>query len=167
MANKLFIICPFSCLDKFLRNKFGNDIYFLTCSGAVLQCDDFEYISEVKRFILREKIKTIYIVNDTSCRFINGIIKKNKLYGLRSERVIEALYVEHYLSDFKNQSLLVQQNKLAEFNIKNLAHELMNSFLLGGCISELDIEIKGLITSKQYKLYKEIQIETNNKIHEL
>lgn len=168
MNNKLFLICPFSCMEKLLQSKYGNDIYFLTCSGAVLQYEELEYISEVKRFILREQIKTIYIVNDTSCRFINGIIKKNKLYGLKSEKIIEELYVEHYLSDFKNQSLLVQQNKLAELNIKNQANELMNSTLLGSTIFAFDIDIKGLITTKEKELFKEVQIKNNSyKIYEL
>lgn len=167
MSNKLFIICPFSQMEFFLQKKYGNDIYFLTCSGAVLQYEEYEYISEVKQFILREQIKTIYIANDTSCSFINGIIKKNKLHGLKSEKIIEELYIEYYLSDFKNQSLLVQQNKLAELNIKNQANELMNSTLLGSFIFEFDIEIKGLITTKEKELFKEVQIKNNNyKIYE-
>lgn len=162
MINKLFIVCPFSCMETFLQNKFGNDIFFLTSTAAVLPCKDVEYISEIKLFIIREKIKQIYIVNDTACRFINGIIKKNKIAGLPAEKVIEELYIEHYFSDFKYQSLLHQQNKLAELNIKNQATELINSILLGECISQFDLEIKGLITTKEKELLEEVQIKNQN-----
>lgn len=156
MANQLFVICPFSGMESFLQDKFGNDIYFLTYSAAVLQYQEFEYISEVKQFLYRERIKTIYIVNDTSCRFINEIIRRNKIPGLPIKKAIEELYVEHFFSEFKDQPLCHQTYKLAELNIKNQIHTIMNSFLLGSHIAEFDIEIRGIITSKENKLYKEI-----------
>lgn len=156
MANKLFIICPFSGIESFLQNKYGNNIYFLTYSGAVLQQWDLDYMLEVKHFIFRERIKKIYIVNDTSCRFLNAIIKKNKILGFHSEKIIEDLYIEYYLSEFKDQSLFSQQQKLAELNIKNQVDEIMNSTLFKEYIDEFSIEIKGLITSKEKKLVKEI-----------
>ena len=67
----------------------------------------------------------------------------------------------HYFSDFKDQSLFSQQNKLAELNITNQANELFNSSLLGSCIAEFDIEIKGLITTKEKKIFKEVQTINN------
>ena len=167
MANQLFIVCPFSSMETFLQNKYGNDIFFLTCSGAVLQFQDFDFILEVIDFIVREKIQTIYIANDTSCRFMKGIIMKKKLYGLTSENVMEELYIDSYFSDFKDQPIFKQKYKLAELNIKNQINEILDSSLLGSYISEYDIEIKGLITSKENKLYKEILIENNISTHEL
>ena len=167
MENQLFIVFPFSCMETYLQNKYGNNIFFLTFSGAVLQFQEFEYILEVRDFIEREKIKKIYIVNDTSCKFINGIIKKDKIFKLQAQRVIEELYIDNYFSDFKDQSLNHQQFKLAELNIKNQINGILNSTLLGKYISEFDIEVKSIITSKEKKLYKLIQIETNNRFHEL
>ena len=99
MRNKLFLICPFSCLENILQAKYGNDIYFLTSLGAIFQFDEIEYVSELKSFIIREQIKEIYIVNETSCKFINGVINKNKQYGLKSEKLIEKLYLENYFLD--------------------------------------------------------------------
>ncbi|SDZ32503.1 MULTISPECIES: carbonic anhydrase [Rhodonellum] len=156
MANQLFIICPFSGMESYLQNKYGKNIFFITYSGAIVQQQDFDYMLEVKYLIYREKIKRIYIVNDTSCRFINGIIKRNKTIGFPSQKVIEELYVEYYFSDFKDQSLFNQQQKLAEFNIKNQVDEIMNSTLFKDYIQEFSIEIKGLITSKEKRLFKEI-----------
>jgi hypothetical protein len=76
MKNTLFITCPFSCLEVDLQKQFGKEIFFLSSTTAALQYEESEYLEGVKDFILRKKIKTIYFVNDTSCKFINGVIKK-------------------------------------------------------------------------------------------
>jgi hypothetical protein len=44
MANKLFLICPFSNMEPVLQYIYGNEIFFLTYSGAVFQQQEFEYI---------------------------------------------------------------------------------------------------------------------------
>jgi hypothetical protein len=168
MVNKLFITCPFSNLETFLKSKYGNDIFFLNAPSAVMQLHEYEYLMRVREFIKQSSIRTIYIVNDTSCRFINGIINESKLFGLPSEKVLEELYIEHYFSDFKNQSVSSKKIKLAEFSIKNQANELINNTLIGNCISDFNIEIKGIITSKDKNLLKEINVDKNeNKFYEL
>lgn len=162
MSNKLFIICPFSCMEAFLQSKYGDKIFFLTSTAAVLPYKDFEYIFAMKQFIFREGIKQIYIVNDTACRFINGIIAQNKNIAFPAENAIEELYIEHYFSDFKNQSLFHQQNKLAEHNVKNQANNFIDSAILGECIYQFDVEINGLITTKENGIFKEVKIKSKN-----
>lgn len=159
MENQLFIVCPFSCMEAYLQKRYGKDIFFLTYSAGVIQLNDHEYLEVIEQFILREGIKKIYLVNDTSCRFLNSIIEQNKMTGLASEKELENLYIEHYFSLFKDKSIVYQQNKLAELNIKNQAMEMFKSSL-GNCILESGIEIKGLITTKQKDLIKELQIDT-------
>jgi len=167
MSNKLFIICPFSYMESCLKNKYGKDIFFLTSSGAVFQNKEFEYLAALRDFIIQEEIKTVYVVNDTSCRFINGIINKKRSVGLSSEKVIEALYIEHYFSDFKDQTLLHQQKKLAELNIKKQANEILNSSIIGNYLTESEVQIKGLITSKDNMIFNEIKLENiSDKIYE-
>lgn len=161
MNNKLFLICPFSCLENKLQSKYGEDIYFLTSLGAVFQFNENEYLLELKQFLIREKINEICIVNDTSSRFINGIIKKNNLYGIKSEKIIEELYLAHYQSDFHNQPLIAQQKKLAELNIKNQANSLIQSNILGNFIVECNIVINGLIISNEKEIFQEINISNN------
>jgi carbonic anhydrase len=166
MDNQLFVVCPFSRLEPFLQNKYGKNSFFLTYSGAVLQYQDVDYLLDVKDFIFREKIKTIFIVNDTSCRFLNGIVKQKKKLGFESEKIIEELYIDNYFSDFKEQTIDDQLFKLSELNIRNQINGIVNSTLLGSHIADLDIKVKGLITSKENKFYKEINTEKNT-IYEL
>ena len=168
MSNKLFIVCPFSGMEGFLRNRYGNDIFFHTSSGAVIQRDELEYLTALRDFIIQEEIKTVYIVTDTSCRFIDRIVKRKKLFGVTSEKILEDLYIEHYFTEFKEKTLFQQYKKLAELNILNQANEMRNSPILGSCIAELEVEIKCLITSKEKNAIAELALEnSNDRIYEL
>lgn len=168
MSNKLFIVCPFSCLEPLLQYKYGNDITFLTCSGAVLPQHEIEYLSEVKQFIIRENINHIYIVNDVSCRFINGVISRNKMYGLNAEKAFEELYVDHYFTDFKDQNPLNQKYNLALRNISKQAKCLVESPILGDILAEYDVHIKGVVTLKDQRIFREIEVpEISYKSYEL
>ncbi len=159
MANKLFIVCPFSSLETFIRSNYGNEIFFLTYAGTVLEPDNFIYNLGIKQLVFKEKIKTIYIVNDTSCRFINSIIKRKQLTGLTCEKVIEELYVDYYFTYFESLPLSEQLYNLAELNIKNQINRILDSKLFKDFIYKSGIEIKGIITSKENNLLKEIQVE--------
>lgn len=167
MEKKLFIVCPFSCIETFLKSRFGDDTYFITSPGAALPYNEFEYMSEIKEFVIRERIQTIYIVNDTSCRFINAIITRNKLFGLPSEKVMEELYIEHFFNEFKDQPVRHQKHKLAEINIRRQLKEITNSFISDIYPYESQLTIKGLLTSKQNKSLQEIRIENNKISYEL
>jgi carbonic anhydrase len=159
MKNKLFIVCPFSQMELFLQKKYGNEIYFITALASIMQWNQKEDMDAIRDFIIRESVQEIYLVHDTGCRFINNIITKHKLYGLLSEEIIQNIYVEHYLSDFENKELSVQQFKLAELSIKYQAEEITKSDVLGIQIIEDAILLKGLITSKKKNLFKEINIK--------
>lgn len=158
MSNKLFIVCPFSCMEPLLQQKYGSDITFLTCSGAVIPQQEVEYLSEVKRFIIRENINQIYIVNDISCRFLNGVISRKKMFGLNAEKAFEELYVDYYFTDFKDQKLLEQQYNLALRNISKQAKSIVQSPILGDILKEFDVQIKGVVTVKDQRIFREIEI---------
>jgi hypothetical protein len=160
MNKKLFIVCPFSGMELFLQKRYGKDIFFMTASAAVIPSEDVVFLEAIREFIKREKINTIYIVNDTSCLFINNIVHKIKLVGLQSEKVIEDVFIDNYLSGFKGLSSYNQQEKLAELNVTYQAHEAMMFNVFGKEIVENDIIIKGLVTTKrEYKL-REIEINS-------
>lgn len=76
--NKLFIICPFSNIEHFLRKEYGDDILFMTYSAGIIQYDNIDFLSSVKDIIINEKINKIYFVNDIKCRFINNTLQKKQ-----------------------------------------------------------------------------------------
>ena len=160
MKNTLFITCPFSCIEVDLQKQFGKEIFFLSSTAAALQYEESVYMEGVKDIILREGIKTIYFVNDTSCRFINGVIKKKDNFDFFPEKALKKIYTEYYSSDFKRQALCKQQIKLAELNLKKQMKMIRRCSVLGTYIRESKIEIKGLITIKSKKKYTEFDLSS-------
>lgn len=168
MGNKLFIICPFSGLEHFLRTKYGEEVFFLTYSASVLQHHDYEYLSELKQFIVRENIHTITFVNDISCRFISQVIHQQEKFGLASESSLEELYIEHYFSEFKDQPMLDQKYNLAKLNVMKQVQECLQSSILGKTIEENAIKVNGLVCSKKTRSISHINLTENlKKQHEL
>lgn len=167
MKNKLFVVCPFSCMEPALRKEFGSDVYFISAPGGILDLDDSKYMESITEFMDRKKIKTMYFVNDTGCKFINRIIKREELFGLSAENILEELYFDYYTSYFKRQPLHEQQIRLAELSIKNQVANLMRSELPGEFILDHNIDIKGLITTKSKNIFEEIVLDTfDNTIYE-
>jgi carbonic anhydrase len=83
--NKLFFSCPDCYIEHKIRSKFGGNIFFLTALGAVFNSTDSIVIESIHLLIEQEKITEIYIVNDTSCRFVESVIKVEKGYNTSSE----------------------------------------------------------------------------------
>jgi carbonic anhydrase len=154
MENQLFVVCPFACLETILQKKFGENSFFISSSAGVLQFNDNDQISELTTFILRENIKTIFIVNDISCQFIKGVVERQKLNGLYSEKIIEDLYIDHYFSHFNNQPADDQKVKLAELNTKTQLTNLLKILPLDTV--EFGIKIKGLLIKKETNFFKVI-----------
>lgn len=154
-------------MEPALRKEFGSDVYFLSAPGAILDITDSKYMESLAEFMFRKKIKTVYFVNETSCKFINRIIKRDELFGLSAENILEELYFDYYTSYFKRQPLHEQQIRLAELSIKRQVADLMKAEMPGEFILEQNIEIKGLITTKSKKSFEEIVLDTlDNTIYE-
>jgi hypothetical protein len=83
-------------MENFIRNKYGDDVFFITAMGTVFQLQETQYLKTIKDFIDRKEIIEIFIVSDTSCRFINNALRKELGYGSYSETVIQKLLKENY-----------------------------------------------------------------------
>lgn len=154
--NRLFITCPFSHSEATLRQKYGNDILVLSAIGGVLPYQEYDFIVSIKDVVEREKINHICFVNDTSCRFINNILTKQKLCGFPVEKGLEELYIDNYFTDFKGKSLSQQQKRLAELNVNLQIKELLESTILGKIINNHNIFVNGLVTSQKETTIHEI-----------
>ena len=145
MNNKLFLVCPFSCMENVIIQKYGDDVFFITGIAAGLQLNEEGYAAVIKDFISRENITEVFIVNDTSCRFINNVLNNENSFGTHSETVIQNLFDENFYSLLKGKTLNEQQVILAELNIKRQAKEMMKPDLFLNQITKGKICIKGLI----------------------
>ena len=149
MNNKLFLVCPFSCLENFIREKYGKDVFFITAMGTIFQFEGEEYLESIKRFIDRENITAIFVVSDTSCRFINNALKNEIGFGSYSETVIQKLLKENYALVMNEKIIEQQQIKLAELIVNYQASELKKSECFQQEIILKKILIRELVTSKK------------------
>lgn len=161
MNKKLFLICPNSQLEHFLKDRFGEDAYFLTALGAVFNFNDVANAEAIADFIEREAISEIYIVNDTSCRFIESVLEKRKSARTAAEQVILNLLIDNYPTVMAQNSLLAKKRILGELNVGRQFFEIISNELLLQSIVRSKVRLKGLITTKRAGKVKETGIKLN------
>ncbi len=149
MNNKLFLVCPFSCMEKFIRQKYDEDVFFITAMAGIFQLNEKKHLEEIKYFICRENIHEIFVVSDISCRFINSAINKEKTNGYFAEMVIQRLLEDNYDLLMERNKIQEKQIKLAERIVNYQAAELMNSNCFQQEIIQNKILVYELITSKK------------------
>ena len=157
MNNKLFLVCPFSCMEIFIRKYFGDDVFFITAIAAAFQSEEQEYLEKVKALIERESITEIIIVNDTSCRFINSVLKNKNGFAYPAEQILQKMFNENYSVLMQKKLLAEQQEMLAVFNVKHQANEMLKSILFQQNHSK-NTKLTGLVTTKASNRIKEINM---------
>lgn len=158
MKNSLFLVCPFSNMENFIRQKFGQDVFFLTAMAGQSQLDELRYTEAVLELIEREQISELFLVNDTSCRFLNALLAGKPLHGSTAETTLEQLLVDNYFEIKAAATRSAQLKKFAAINLKTQLQEMENNALLKAWIAENRLEIKGLITTKAEDEVLEIQL---------
>lgn len=157
--NNLFLICPFSSVEPFIRSKYGNENYFLTAPAGYFKFEEEPYLQEVRNFIARNNPDNIYIVHDTSCRFLRAVVSEQ-------EEQPEVTVCKPILEVFqRNRHAIMEASdteakveKLAEYSMVQQTTHWVQSQVLGREIKRHGIQIKGLITNRQEQACKEVEI---------
>ena len=144
-------------MENFIRQKYGDDVFFITAMAAVFQSDETEYLQEIKYLIHRENITDIFILNDTSCRFINSVLKNENGTDTPCEKVLQQLLKDNATSIIENKSLLEQQIALAGINVKHQAKQILKSNLLQSTLSD-KIKLTALVATRTNNNIIEINI---------
>jgi carbonic anhydrase len=156
--SRLFLVCPDCFIEQKIRNKYGNNSFFLTALGTVFYIDSFEYAEEVNTFLSCKDIKELIIVNDTRCTFIKNTlgVKNNQT---KVEQRLAELYLKNYDSFETIESKVDQRTHLEKLNIYRQVHELRQTAFLSSKIKNGDIEVKGLIYNRDMDEFTEITID--------
>lgn len=163
MSNSLFITCPFSCVENELLRKFGSNVFFISCPGAIIPYNDSSFIKLLIESIFNHNITRIYFVNDTSCRILNDVILNKPLHGLEAEYLIKSIYHQAITKNCKRSSLLYQQFRLAELNLQFQKEAFLTNGIFTDLIIDSKIEIKTLLIDKQLGIFKESKITSRVK----
>lgn len=158
MKNKLFLLCPECQLEHLIRKKFGSNISFLTALGAVFDLRNINYLEVLGDFLKRETIKEIIIVNNTSCLFIENLLKIEEEHEVNNDAAIINAFIDNYSYIMSGDSFMEEKRRLAECNIRRQAHEIMKNQFLSSIIMADGISLKGLLTTKKENIMKEIDL---------
>lgn len=158
MKNKLFLICPDSQIEPFIRKEYGGDVFFLTALGTVFNFQEFNYAEELRDLLQRKAIEEIFIVTDTSCRFMNSILEQEKGFGTKAEGAILNLFIDNYYTIMAGASEGVRKQNLAKLNIQRQALDILSHEVLLTAIAQSQIRLKGLITSKAKGKLEEVDV---------
>lgn len=161
MIKKLFLICPNGQMEHFIKDRFGEDAFFLTALGGVFNFQEVAYAEALADFIERESIAEVFIVNDTSCRFIESVLEKKKGYDTAAEQIMLHLLIDNYYTVMEEGSLLDKKKSLAKLNVRQQAFEMLSNELLLTSIVRSKVRLKGLVTTKAAGKIKEINVELN------
>lgn len=158
MKNQLFLVCPFSNMEHFIRQKFGQEAFFLTAMAGQSQFHELRYTEAMLELIDREQITELYLVQDTSCRFMNGLLDAEPIHGSIAENKLEQLLVEHYAEIKSQTTRTLQLKKFAAINLRAQLREIGANVFLSSWMAQNRLEIKGLITTKAENEVLEIQL---------
>lgn len=158
IKNKLFLTCPFSHMEPFIKERYGWDGYFLNALGAVFSFEEIDYSVALRDFLEIRSIGELYIVNDTSCPFINNILDEGEFYETKAEQVMQNLFVDNYFKIMGKDSLADRKIALATLNLERQAMEIVSNDLLQPVLRRLQIRVSGVLTTKEKGLLREVTI---------
>lgn len=159
MTKKLFILCPFSKMEPFIRKHFGELIYCMTFAGTDFYQDTDQKIEDIQHFVKQEEITDIILVNDLDCPFLSGIIHNKDRSGWHFENILQDLFLSQYINVFKDKSKLMRQIKLSEMYILYQAQKLTKELAKRKKPGENPLNIKALMTCRSQDLLKELPLK--------
>lgn len=150
MNKKLFFVCPFSCLENFIREEYGNDVFFITSNAAIYNFYDKEF-SAIKLLIEIENIQEIIFAVDTSCSFINSSLKNEDKITNHVVAFIKSLLQknENIITDINSEK--EKKKIIAKEIITYQINQIFKSDLFKSDILKNKIALKGIITTKTNK----------------
>jgi hypothetical protein len=133
-------------MENFLLNHFGYGIFFVNTMAAEINNREAN-LELMLNLIKKEGIDELFIVIDTSCRFIANVLKNQTNEQTSEEKILKKILNNHYGFITENKSLVEQQESLALLSVRQQAIELMMSGIFQNCISH-KVKLSGLITTK-------------------
>ncbi len=159
MKNTLFLICPDSHMEPMIDRRYAGNNYFLTALAAVFDLSDSSTAYSLVSFLKYASIREICIVNDTSSRFINSVIQREKGYNTKSEEVIRELFIDHFYDIESMTNHEKKSQRLSALNVKAQARKLMEHDVLKSCLHDKNIAVRGLLYHRKNSAFEEVPVQ--------
>ena len=158
MPDKVFVVCPFSSIESFLRQHYGDDLFFVSATAGMLQYEDVDYLKEVIWLLESQSVSELFVVNDLSCPFINKVLHHSKSINHAVEKVLQKLYADHKAILTHQPSLREKQEMLAMLNVIQQVNQFIVPVLIPG-LPHQNIKVNALVTDKNNFNIKTIQLK--------
>ncbi|MCH6236533.1 hypothetical protein [Cognataquiflexum rubidum] len=154
MSKKLFLLCPLIHGEMYLKERFGDDSYFLTALGSVFDLDIHVYTESLIHLLLQEDISEIFHVHDIESPLLRSIVHQEENYDSVQNRFLANLYAENY------PEIVQEPNKIASLALIHMKHQanlIMQHPRISSIIIENKIALQGLLS--QISKRKSIQFD--------
>lgn len=147
-TKRMFIICPFSQIENYIRENIDSDAYFITGLAGRLSFSDELNTQIILYFIQKENINEICIVNDINCRFMEEALENKNIQLNSASNIYKKLF-----SDFKEvfPKLRTRDERrllLAKLNITDHFREIKSNNLIGPLFKRNRIKLRGMVTNR-------------------
>lgn len=160
MKHTLYLICPASKVEHFIREQYGESAFFMTALAAVFHLNEQAYLDELIKIIEKEAIEELVVVNDTSCCFIQSVLTRQKGFGTQAEQVLVDLLLDHYTHIMGTTSVAEQKNRLAELNVQRQLEELLRIDYFQQRVVLQKLVVTGLVTSRAAGKARTVNIQS-------
>lgn len=162
MSKKLFLICPFSCVEPYLRKVYGELIYCMTLPGVNIAGEAEEQLEAIDYLIRQEKITDVFVVSDLDCPFIKNIVENKPSGTWPFETIMQDIYISRYPTDFKDKNRLFRKIKLSEIYVSFQASKLADLLYQQKYHTADQLKIKAVMSCRSQNLLKEFTIRHYN-----
>lgn len=145
MKKILFLVCPFSQSEAFIKKSFSGSHLYMTGMGGYLNFEDDGFADAITRLIIKEEIESIHLVQNTDCRFINDVLSENKNLEYPIQYTLKKLLLENEQLIKSMDSKYQKTIHLASLMIEEVSANIQKSDLLKETIKNMKIEIKGTL----------------------
>jgi len=146
---ELYLVCPFSSAEFYIKEYINPSAYFYTSAGAVFSLDNEAHKNELKDIILSNGINRINIVGTNNCRFAKDVVDGKGLNQFFMYKKLKSIYKLNY-TELSSYPRFIQAAELVKRNInyqKKMFADFIHQFL-----PEKDIEVSAkLLDESKFK----------------
>lgn len=164
MNRILFIVCPFSSTEAFLRKAFGDGHCFLTVPGAIPDLEDPFTLETIRNLIVEKGVRSIRVVNDASCRFIEAVVEGGEMKGMPAVGRIAEAFATTGLDRAEGLSRTVLKTRLAECNVIRQLERMEDTPALKETMTVFGVRSKGIVTCLESGLIMDLNTRVRNRV---
>lgn len=147
-TKKLFVVCPFSQIEGFLRYKFGQESMFATAMAGNPQVEDALWLNSLVDTIRREGVTELCLVQDLQCRFLQVVMSGEAGFGTLCEEQLRQILDNNREKISAESCWADQLFAFASLKIANQANQIASLPLMEQLIRETGLSVQGMVTDK-------------------